>query len=107
MRMQNTLLAFGVVALLVLPFFLVPAARNGEEIFTGSDDHATQLIETLRPGYQRLMVPLWEPPSSEIESLLFGLQSALGAGALAYCLGYWRGRRHGERNARRGDAARD
>ena len=103
MRVQNTLLALGVVALAVLPLALISPAQKGGEIFGGADDHATQLIETLRPGYHRLMAPLWEPPSSEIESLLFGLQSALGAGALAYCLGYWRGRRAG----RRDDAARD
>ena len=107
MRLQNTLLALGVVVLAVIPLVLVSPAQKGEEIFSGSDDHATRLIETLRPGYQRWVAPLWEPPSSEIESLLFGVQSALGAGALAYCLGYWRGRRQGERNERRGDAARD
>ena len=104
MRVQNTLLALGVVALAVIPLALVSPAQKGDEIFSGSDDHATQLIERLRPGYQRLMAPLWEPPSNEIESLLFGLQSALGAGALAYCLGYWRGRRQ---HGRRDDVARD
>ena len=103
MRLQNTLLALGVVALAVIPLMLVSPGQKGEAVFGGSDDHATRLIETLRPGYQRLMAPLWEPPSAEIESLLFGVQSALGAGALAYCLGYWRGRRAG----RRDDAARD
>ena len=107
MRAQNTLLALGVIALAVLPLALVSRGHAGAELFTGSDDHATQLIETLRPGYQRLMAPLWEPPSGEIESLLFGVQSALGAGALAYCLGYWRGRRHGQRTARPDDAPRD
>ena len=80
MRVQNTLLALGVVELAVIPLALVSPAQKGDEIFSGSDDHATQLIERLRPGYQRLMAPLWEPPSNEIESLLFGLQSALGAG---------------------------
>ena len=104
MRRQNALLALGVVALAVLPLALV---SPGDEMFRGSDDRATQLIETLRPGYHRLMQPLWTPPSSEIETLLFGVQSALGAGALAYCLGYWRGRRQGRQAARQDDAARD
>ena len=103
MKTQNTLLALGVVALAVTPLVLVSPAQQGQQIFGGSDDHATRLIETLRPGYQRWVAPLWTPPSSEIESLLFGLQSALGAGALAYCLGYWRGRRSGKRD----HAARD
>ncbi len=103
MKVQNTLLGLGVVALAVIPLVLVSPVRKGEAVFGGSDDRATQLIETLRPGYQRLMTPLWTPPGSEVESLLFGVQSALGAGALAYCLGYWRGRR----TARRDHAARD
>lgn len=103
MRAQNLWLAMGVVALAALPFFLVLPGRNGAAVFGGSDDQASRLIEALRPGYQRWAVPLWTPPSSEVESLLFGVQSALGAGALAYCLGYWRGRRQG----RRADAARD
>ena len=103
MKTQNTLLAFGVVALAVLPFLLVSPGPSGAAVFGGSDDQATRLIEALRPGYQRWVAPLWTPPSGEIESLLFGLQAALGAGALAYCLGYWRGRRQG----RRDHAARD
>jgi cobalt/nickel transport protein len=107
MRAQNILLAVGVVAMAVLPLALVSPGHDGAPIFTGSDDHAARLIETLRPGYRRLMAPLWEPPSAEIESLMFGVQSALGAGALAYCLGYWRGRRQGQRTARRDHAARD
>jgi len=36
--------------------------------------------------------PLWEPPSGEIESLLFGLQIALGAIIIGYFFGYYRGR---------------
>ena len=103
MRVQNSVLAIGVVALAVLPFLLVSPVRGGGAVFGGSDDQATRLIEALRPGYQRWVVPLWTPPSSEVESLLFGVQSALGAGALAYCLGYWRGRQRG----RRDHAARD
>jgi cobalt/nickel transport protein len=35
---------------------------------------------------------LYEPPSDEIESLLFALQAALGAGFIGYYIGYKRGK---------------
>lgn len=88
---KNLMLAIGVVALSV---WALAMARPGiEEPFTGADGQAGALVETLRPGYEPWSNPLWEPPSGEIESLLFGLQAAIGAGALCYALGYWRGRR--------------
>ncbi|MFL5279518.1 MAG: energy-coupling factor ABC transporter substrate-binding protein [Rhodopila sp.] len=100
MRTQNVLLGLGAVGLVVLPLALI--TPTGDHPFGGSDDQATRMIETLQPGYQRWFSPLWEPPSGEIESLLFGVQAAAGAGAVGYALGYWRGRRQ-----RRDDAPRD
>jgi len=35
---------------------------------------------------------LWEPPRGEIESLLFVLQAAIGAGFIGYFIGYMRGK---------------
>lgn len=74
-----------VVAPLVLPGI--------EGAFTGTDDVASAAIEAARPGYQRWITPFWEPPSKEIESLLFALQAAAGAGVFGYVLG----RLHGQR----------
>lgn len=68
--------------------------------FTGTDDVASGVIEEARPGYQRWILPFWEPPSKEIESLIFALQAAAGAGVFGYVLG----RLHGAR--RRDDADR-
>lgn len=88
---KNLALALGAVALSV---GALATARTGtEEPFTGSDGQAGGVVEALRPGFEPWSHPLWEPPSGEIESLLFGLQAAIGAGALCYALGYWRGRR--------------
>jgi cobalt/nickel transport protein len=109
MKTQNTLLALGVLMLAVLPLVLISPGPDGAPIFAGADDKATAAIEALRPGYEPWFAPIWTPPSGEIASLLFGLQAAIGAGALAYCLGYWRGRRRGQEDAARrgqGDAAR-
>lgn len=68
--------------------------------FVGTDDAASEAIEASHPGYERWTKPFWEPPSKEIESLLFALQAAFGAGIVGYALG----RRHGSR--RRDDADR-
>jgi cobalt/nickel transport protein len=62
-------------------------------LFAGADGEAEAEIGRLRPDYEPWFSPFWEPPSSEIETLLFGLQAAIGAGLVAYCLGFYRGRR--------------
>jgi cobalt/nickel transport protein len=71
---------------------IVPLAYHGSEAeFTGSDGQAEALITQAHPNYEPWAAPLWEPPSSEIESLLFALQAALGAGLLGYYFGRRRG----------------
>ncbi|WP_309030311.1 energy-coupling factor ABC transporter substrate-binding protein, partial [Streptomyces alfalfae] len=56
-------------------------------------------ITELKPDYEPWFSPLYEPPSGEVESALFALQAALGAGVLAYYFGLRRGRRQGEQRA--------
>ena len=102
-RTINILLVAGTLALAVIPLFSIRAAE-GQEIFVGADNQAESAIGTIRPDYEPWFAPLWEPPSGEIESLLFGLQAALGAGFLFYCLGYWRGRNMGRNPSSAGDA---
>ena len=70
---------------------LAPLALKGE--FKGTDDLAVQAIQQAQPGYEPWVHPLWQPPSAEVESLLFALQAAIGAGILGYVIG----RRHGAR----------
>jgi cobalt/nickel transport protein len=80
---RNILLLLAVVLLAVGP--LVFHGKNAE--FSGSDDQAEAMITQIDPGYTRWFEPLWEPPSGEIESLLFALQAAIGAGLLGYYFG--------------------
>ena len=91
-RYQNFILLLFVVALIGLPLWMVKTPEPGPdgkevEIFTGADDHAKDLISTISPGYTPWSKPLMTPPSGEVESLLFALQAALGAGFIAYYLG--------------------
>ncbi|MEU4066458.1 energy-coupling factor ABC transporter substrate-binding protein [Streptomyces wedmorensis] len=90
----NGLLLLVVVALAVLPLVL-GLGDHKEEPFTGADAEAETAITELQPDYEPWFSPLYEPPSGEIESALFALQAALGAGVLAYYFGLRRGRRQG------------
>lgn len=90
---KNLLLLTGVVLLTVLPFFLVSGPSDPEaEVFAGADGQAEELIAEIRPDYEPWAESLWEPPSGEIESLLFALQAALGAGFIGYYFGRKRAR---------------
>jgi len=75
--------------LAVLFIIATPLVLGGT--FKGTDDQASLAIEQTHPGYKPWFTPLWQPPSSEIESLLFALQAAIGAGILGYVIG----RKHG------------
>ncbi|MER5968238.1 energy-coupling factor ABC transporter substrate-binding protein [Streptomyces sp. NPDC002055] len=94
----NLLLLVLVVALAVLPLAL-GLGDHKKEPFTGADAQAESAITEIRPDYEPWFSPLYEPPSGEVESALFALQAALGAGVLAYYFGLRRGRRQGAEQA--------
>jgi len=79
---KNMLLLAAAGLIMAGPLFGVSGA------FKGSDDLGTEAIEAT--GYRPWFKPIWTPPSDEVESLLFALQAALGAGVLGYVIG----RRH-------------
>ena len=84
---KNAILLVIVAALAFGPLFM---ARGSE--FTGADDQAEKAISTLNVNYEPWFKPLWEPPSSEVESFLFALQAALGSGFVFYYFGYTKGK---------------
>lgn len=90
MGRRNALLLAAAAALATLPLF---ATLHEAPEFAGTDDQAGETIRQLRPDYEPWFKPLWEPPSAEIQSLLFSLQAAGGAGVLGYYLGLKRGQR--------------
>ena len=88
MTASKNVLLLGLAALIVAaPLILNPSAS-----FTGTDDAAGELVAAANPQYQRWSRPVWEPPGKEVESLLFALQAAIGAGVLGYVIGRRRGR---------------
>ncbi|MER5502098.1 MULTISPECIES: energy-coupling factor ABC transporter substrate-binding protein [unclassified Streptomyces] len=101
----NALLLLVVAALAVLPLAL-GLGDHKEEPFAGADAEAETAITEIEPDYEPWFSPLYEPPSGEIESALFALQAALGAGVLAYYFGLRRGRRQGTELAQAQERAR-
>lgn len=83
----NILLALLVIALAVFPLFI---AKDAE--FGGADGEAEEAILEIKEGYEPWFSPLFEPASGEIESLLFALQAAVGAGVVCYFFGFAHGK---------------
>lgn len=85
---KNAFLGLLAAALAALPLLILRTAE-----FQGADDQGREMVHQLDPNYRPWFSPLWEPPGSEIESLLFSLQAALGAGVIGYSIGYLHARR--------------
>ena len=90
MKRSKTNLLLGLLVVVIIIFPLI--FQSGAE-FEGADDQAGGVIEEISPGYEPWAEPLWEPPSGEVESLLFSLQVAIGAGAIGYILGMFKEKR--------------
>lgn len=84
-RLVDVALVLAVLALVAVPVLLV----DGD--YAGSDGRAGEVVE--QSGYQPWFAPVWEPPSGEVESGIFAMQAAAGAGVLGYLLGVARTRR--------------
>jgi cobalt/nickel transport protein len=83
----NWLIVLAVVALAALPLIFV----RGE--YGGADGEAEAAITEIRPEYEPWFGAIFEPHSGEVESLLFVLQGAIGAGVIGYVVGLYKGRR--------------
>lgn len=87
-KIPSWLLFLIVIALAVVPLMVIQDSEFG-----GADGQAGELAEELAPEYEPWFESIWSPPGGETESLLFALQSALGAGVIGYVLGYLRGKK--------------
>ena len=88
MAKTNIVLITLAVLLIIMPLVMNPNAEYG-----GADGEAETLITEIAPDYEPWFESFYEPPSGEIESLLFSVQAALGAGIIFYYLGYKKGQR--------------
>ena len=85
-------LLLGVVLIFAVSFALAPRPQDGEaEAFGGTDSAVTDILA--EDGAQPWFTPIFQPGSGEIESGLFALQAALGAGLFGFALGRLSARR--------------
>lgn len=81
------------VAVFAVPLGLrLGVADSSAEAYAGSDSAAAKAVLELDPGYEPWFSPWFEPGSAEIESGLFALQAAAGAGGVGFALGRLAGR---------------
>ena len=96
---RTTLIILAVICAILFIAPLVIYSGHGEDdgYFGGADDAAGDAINESQNGtYEPWFSSIWEPPSGEIESLLFALQAAIGAIIIGYFFGYWRGQKEDE-----------
>lgn len=87
-KYENLLLILLVVAIVAFPLVWKAGAEFG-----GADDQVREVVAGISPGYKPWFESFWTPPSAEVESFLFALQAAAGAGFIGYWIGFQRGRR--------------
>ncbi len=81
------------LGIVILLLAIVPLMLNKDAAFEGADGQAENLIASIAPTYQPWVKNVFEPPSGEVESLLFALQAAIGSGVLFFGIGYLVGTR--------------
>lgn len=79
---KNLILFALTVLVAIVPLYL---AKDAE--FGGADGEAMDLISEIRPDFEPIFEPFMEPASGEIESMLFAVQAAAGAGVIGYGIG--------------------
>ena len=89
MKHENLILAIIVLVILIAPLAMYSGLGEDQGYFRGSDDQGSDGVS--ETGYEPWFSSFWEPPSGEIESLLFAVQAAIGAIIIGYFFGYWRG----------------
>ena len=83
---------FMLLALTII-LIITPLLLNSKAEYGGADGEAENLISEINPDYKPWFSSLYEPPSGEIESLLFSTQAAIGAGFIGYYLGSRKGKK--------------
>lgn len=82
---------FGLILAAVLIALIPLLALKGAE-FGGSDDAGSVMVDEITGGYEPWFTPILETAiggelPGEVESLFFCLQTAIGVGVIAFCMG--------------------
>jgi cobalt/nickel transport protein len=82
MDKKHVILLLCAALIIIIPYLL----NNGN--IKGTDDTASSEIE--KEGYTPWFESIWKPPSDEMETLLFGVQAAIGLIIIVLFVGYYR-----------------
>jgi cobalt/nickel transport protein len=93
-----TLIVVFLIAVILLLTSFVPRIIGLTPEWGGADASASSKIGEISNGYEPWFSPIWEPPSSEIETLLFSFQAAIGSGIIGYVAGLYTGRKEKKRD---------
>ena len=77
----------GLLLALVLLLVAIPLLTIKDSEFGGTDDGAGNAIKAITPEYKPWTSPIYELPGTEMQTLLFSLQAAIGAGIVGFILG--------------------
>ena len=77
-----------ILVILCAVILIFPLMTIKDSEFGGADGAAEEAIASVDPDYEPWADPILEPPGGETESLLFCLQTALGAIVIGYGFGY-------------------
>lgn len=89
-KLKNISLLLGAVVICFAPLYVYKEAN-----FQGTDSQATDVIKSINGSFvnKPLLKPLFVPPSTEVETFLFCLQTAIGSSILGYFIGYFKGKK--------------
>ena len=80
---KKTLVALFICAFIIIGSLII----GGKGEFGGADGQIQAVVGEMDANYKPWFKSFWTPPSAEIESLLFALQAAIGAGFIGYYIG--------------------
>ena len=87
MKHENLILLILTLIIVIAPMVIYSGLGEDQGYFGGADDAGSDAVS--EPWFESF----WEPPSGEIESLLFAVQAAIGAIIIGYAVGYWKGQK--------------
>lgn len=95
---KRSMINLGLIVATAVLFVVVLKVGLSRGEFVGTDAAANDQIATSDPGYEPWFEGFWTQPGGEVESGLFALQAALGAGVLGFVLGTYRARHKAAQN---------
>ena len=89
MKKRNIVIVL-IVVIFLMAFIPLFALKDAE--FGGSDDAGSTVVEEVNSGFEPIAAPLIEnliggELPGEVESLLFCIQTGIGVGIIAFCMG--------------------